>query len=91
MAGARPTHEACAHGASSICGYQTHATWAFTGEPSAHGASSIYGYQTDATRVFTGATVQMELAPYNAARAEAAQPSQTKLWPCRGLYSAAAE
>lgn len=68
MAAARPTHEACAHG-----------------------ASSIYGYQTDATRVFTGATVQMELAPYNAARAEAAQPSQTKLWPCRGLYSATAE
>ena len=91
MAGARPTHEACAHGASSICGYQTHATWAFTGEPSAHGASSIYGYQTDATRVFTGATVQMELAPYNAARAEAAQPPQSKLWPCRGLYSATAD
>ena len=68
MAAARPTHEACAHGASSIYGYQTHATWAFT-----------------------GATVHMELAPYNAARAEAAQPSQTKLWPCRGLYSATAE
>ena len=91
MAGARPTHEACVLGASSIYTDQTHATWAFTGEPSAHGASSICGHQTDATRVFTGATVQMELAPYNAARAEAAQPSQTKLWPCRGLYSATAE
>ena len=91
MAGARPTHEARVLGASSIYGYQTHATWAFTGEPSAHGASSICGHQTDATRVFTGATVHMELAPYNAARAEASQPSQTKLWPCRGLYSATAE
>ena len=91
MAGARPTHEACVLGASSIYGYRTHATWAFSGEPSAHGASSICGYQTDATRVFTGATVHMELAPYNAARDEAAQPSQTKLWPCRGLYSATAE
>ena len=29
MAGARPTHEACAHGASSIYGYQTHTTRAF--------------------------------------------------------------
>ena len=91
MAGARPTHEACVLGASSIYGYQTDATWAFIGEPGVDGASSIYGYQTDATRVFTGATVQMELAPYNAARAEASQPSQTKLWPCRGLYSATAE
>ena len=91
MAGARPTHEACVLGASSIYGYQTHATWAFTGEPSAHGASAIYRRRHNATRVFAGATVQMELAPYNAARAEASQPSQTKLWPCRGLYSATAE
>ena len=91
MAAARPTHEACAHGASSIYGYQTHATWAFIGEPSADGASSICGHQTDATRVFTGATVQTELPPNCTARAEAAQPSQTKLWPCRGLYSATAE
>ena len=91
MAAARPTHEACVLGASSIYTDRTHATWAFTGEPSAHGASSICGHQTDATRVFTGATVQMELAPYNAARAEAAQPPQSKLWPCWGLYSATAE
>ena len=91
MAGARPTHEACVLGASSIYGHQTDATRVFTGEPSAHGASSICGHKTDATRAFTGATVHMELAPYNAARAEAAQPSQTKLWPCRGLYSATAD
>ena len=91
MAAARPSHEACAYGASSIYTDRTHTTRAFTGEPSAHGASSICGHQTDATRVFTGATVHMELAPYNAARAEASQPSQTKLWPCRGLYSATAE
>ena len=80
MAGARPTHEACAHGASSIYGYQTDATWAFIGEPSAHGASSICGHQTDATRVFPGTTVQMELAPYNAARAEATQPPHPHTW-----------